>query len=280
MKSDVRFGPAGIPPDYSGGSVGAVKYIHDEGLRAFELEFVRGVKMSEDTAKKVREQAENYKIKLSAHAPYWINCAAKEPQKIKNTIRNIMETVRIAHALGAGIIVFHPAFYLGRTPAQTHELVVKTLKQVEEKMKQEKITDVILGAETMGKTTQYGTVDELVQLSQEIPVVKPVIDFAHLHARCQGCIHKKEDYAKIFDALEKGLGKKAVSSFHSHFSSIEWNKGGEKRHLVLEEASEPPFKPLAKLLVENGYSGTIICETPYLDLDALKLKRMYEKEKG
>jgi len=278
MAAVVRFGPAGLPiPPFEGGAVEAMKFVKDEGLDAMEIEFVRGVHMSVETARKVRSEAERYDVRLSAHCPYWINCAAKDAVKIKTTIRNLMETARIAHVLGAKVIVFHPSFYMGRTPEATMELTRRTLKEVEERMEQEGIRDVWLGAETAGKVSQLGGLEETLELAGSMGKVRPVIDFAHLHARGKGWIKGKGQYSEIFGKIEKALGRKAVEDFHSHFSEIQWNEGGERNHVALGELEKPSpaFRPLCEVVAENGYSGTIICETPMLDRDAVRMKRMF-----
>jgi len=280
MAEKVRFGPAGLPVfPFAGGSVDAMEYLKKEGLDAMEVEFVRGVHMSDETARKCRAKSEEHGIKLSCHAPYWINCAAKEPVKVKNTVRNLMDTARAAHILGAEVIVFHPAFYLGRPKEAVFELTKRTLEEVRERMKAEGLRDVWLGAETAGKTTQLGGLEETLELARVVEGVKPVIDFAHLHARGNGWIKGKAQYAEIFEKMEKALGRKAVESFHSHFSEIEYGEYGEKNHAPLESLPKPSpdFKPLAQVLAENGYSGTLVCETPMLDIDSRKMKRIYEE---
>ncbi len=278
MASEIRFGPAGLPVHpFEGGAADAPAYLRKEGLDAMEVEFVRGVHMGDALAHKVRSEAKANSIKLSCHAPYWINCAAKEPQKLKGAIRNLMETARAAHFLGAEVIVFHPSFYLGRPPKEVLEMTKKTLKEVEERMKSEGIHDVWLGAETAGKTTQLGGLEETIELASSLERVRVVPDFAHLHARGNGWIKGKEQYTEIFEKIEKGMGRKAVENFHSHFSEIEYGEYGEKNHAALGSLPKPspPFRPLCEVLVENGYSGTIISETPMLDLDAKKMKRTF-----
>jgi deoxyribonuclease-4 len=273
----MRWGPAGIPMEFEGNTAEAIGYAASEGLNAFECEFVRGVKMRREMAVEARKIAEKNGVSLSAHAPYWINCAAKEKSKIDATIRNIMETARVAEVLGAKVIVFHPGFYMGRTPEETMKLVRKTLEDVLGRMRQEGIKNVWLGLETTGKGAQFGSLSENIELSHSLDGTKTVVDFAHIHAREGGKLKKKEDYLKIFTEMENKLGREAVMNFHSHFSEVAWNEKGERYHMILGEQYSPPFKPLAEVIAENGYEGTIISESPLLDIDALKMKRMYEE---
>lgn len=273
----MRWGPAGIPLDFKGSTPQAIEYVAGEGLNAFECEFVKGVKMKKEMAEEAGRVARERDVVLSAHAPYWINCAAKERRKIEATLRNIIETARVAHIMGASIIVFHPGFYMGRTPEETMKLVRSTLEEALERMKQEGIKGVWLGLETTGKRTQFGTLSENIELSCSLDRTKPVIDFAHIHAREGGSLRRKEDYLRIFNEVERKLGKDGVRGFHSHFSEVAFNDKGERNHLIIGERYSPPFKPLAEVIAENGYDGVIISESPLLDVDALKMKRMYEE---
>ncbi|MFA6036286.1 MAG: TIM barrel protein [Candidatus Micrarchaeia archaeon] len=274
----MRFGPAGIPIACEGGTADGVKTVAQLGLGAMEVEFVRGVKMSETTARDIGKIASSLNISLSCHAPYWINCCAREKIKLDGSIRNILDSAKAAHALGARVIVFHPGFYMGRGSAECKALVKSTMLAALEKMHALNIRDVILGMELTGKGSQFGDITEICELAAEIPQSMPVIDFAHHHARNNGCIKTADDYLKLFTIMEKHLGRKAVENFHSHFSEIEYTMKGERRHLELGTTNQPPFSLLAKVCVENGFQGTIICETPLLEQDSMKMQKAYLAE--
>jgi deoxyribonuclease IV len=44
----------------------------------------------------------------------------------------------------------------------------------------------------------------------------------------------------------------------------------------MEEEYGPPLNPLLEVLIECGWEATIICETPYLEKDALVMKEIYQ----
>jgi len=272
--SKIRLGPAGIPLGCIGGTLEGVRYAAGEGLSAFEVEFVRGVRMGTEAATKVGEAARERDVLLSCHCPYWINCCAKDPKKIEIAKRNLLETARVAHAMGAWIAVFHPGYYMGRSPEEAGKLVKQTLTDVLGQMRAEGIGDVWLGAETAGKVSQYGTLDEVIGLSA-IPGVMPVVDFAHIHARGGGSLKGRKEYTVILDRLEEvggplGAGKRG---WHCHFSGIEFTDKGERKHLPIESES-PPFKPLAEELADRNIAITIISESPLLDMDALRMREI------
>jgi len=270
-----RFGPAGVPPRCKGTTIDAIAFVANEGLNAFEVQFVRGVKMSEELARKVGELASRLDVKLSVHAPYWINCCAIEKRKIEIAIRNLIQSLRVANAMRATCVVFHPGYYLGRSSEEAKKACITTLRNVIDLARSEGIK-VKLAPETTGKPKQFGSLSEVLDLCEELGLI-PTIDFAHLHARDKGAIRGKADYEKIFDEIEQRLGSKITKKLHCHFTEVEFTEKGERKHLNLFTKNSPPFRPLAQVIVERGYEPTIICESPLLDEDALKMKRIYEE---
>jgi deoxyribonuclease-4 len=276
MDKRIRFGPAGIPIQGNAKStLEGVKACAALGLTAMEMEFVQGVRMKEDSAVTVSKAAKELDISLSSHAPYFVNLCTSDKLKLANSKRHIITSARITSLAGGNITVFHPGFYQKLTPAEAYSEAKKNLREIESELKTENVR-IRLGAETVGKKGAFGGLEENIRLSQELDMVEPAIDFAHLHARGDFRISGEADYKAIFDKLEKELPD-YVKRFHCHFSEINYTDKGEKNHFVLGTNNEPPFKPFMKVLAENGYSGTVICETPNLDIDALKMKAEFER---
>ena len=275
----VRFGPAGIPRGVKGGTAAGIAYAADMGLTAFEGEFVRGVNLSPEAAQEAGEVARDRDVLLSCHCPYWINCSPMEESKVKIALRGIIQSARAAHAMGAWIIVLHPGYYMKRSPEEAMEKALDTLGKALDAMSAEGIDDVVLGLETTGKRTQLGTLDEVIHMSEDLGQKRclPVVDFAHIHARGNGSITGREDYARIFRRVEEGLGARVAKNLHCHFSEIEYTAKGERRHLPLGERNSPPYRPLAEELAKGGWTPTIISESPLLDRDALKMKGILEE---
>lgn len=275
----IRFGPAGIPIQCSRtGTVEGIRCCSQLGLSAMEMEFVHGVRMKDDAAGEAAKTSKKLDISLSSHAPYYVNLCSLEEQKILNTKRHIFESARTTALCGGGITVFHPGFYQKLSKADAFAIAKKNLQEIEGKLKQHGIK-IRLGAETVGRKSAFGGLDENIRLSQQLEMVEPAIDFAHLHARGDFRITGERDYKAIFDRLEKELGD-YVKRFHCHFSEINYSDKGELNHLALGTRNEPPFRPFVKVLAENGYSGTVICETPKLDIDALTMKAGYDALKA
>ncbi len=270
------FGPAGTPIQCEKSeTLEGIKCAKELGLNAYEVEFVRGVKMKEELALKIKEENQKLKLRISSHAPYYINLATMEKDKEKRSIYHILSSAKTTYLMGGDITVIHPGYYQKLSKEKAYELVRERLKKIAERIREEKIK-VKLGIETMGKLSTFGKLEEVIKLSQEIDEVYPVIDFAHLRALKVSSFKEEEDYIKIFETIEEEVEGYA-KNFHVHFSEIEFGEKGEKRHLELGTNYEPDYRAFIRACVNNGFSGVVICESPKIDIDAQKMKEYYEE---
>ncbi|HDI75392.1 MAG: deoxyribonuclease IV [Thermoprotei archaeon] len=269
-----RFGPAGKPLKYKGKIEGIPKYLRERGLDAFEYQAVYGVKIKEEDAKKLGEEARKYNVKLSIHAPYYINLCSTEQEKLEKSIERVVSSVQAAVWMGAELVVFHPGAYKGLDPSKAFEIFIKSLKEIEDKISVFK-EKILLGAETMGKKNQFGSLDEIIKASQEIDILVPVIDWAHLHARDVGALNEPRDFIIVLERIENELGTDVAKNLHCHFTRVEYTQAGERRHHIMsEEDFGPEFRDLAEAIAETGFISTIISESPLLDEDALVMKQI------
>ncbi len=268
------FGTAGIPHSAKlQGTTSGIERVAELGLGCMELEFVQGVKMGEKSALAVAETAIGMGIKLSAHAPYFINLNAHDPEKIKASQNRILQTARIASLCHAESIVFHAAFYLGDTPEKTYSMVKKSLKEITLQLKRE-ANHVWVRPEVLGKGSQFGTITEILNLCAEMDGLAPCIDFAHWHART-GEFNSYLEFTSILRQIKKQLGTAALDNMHIHLAGIAYGKKGEIKHLNLQK-SDFQYTELLKALKDNDAKGRVICESPNLEEDALLLQATYK----
>lgn len=274
MNNKIKFGPAGNPIGYKGKTPQVCSYISQEGLDAYEYQATYGVRIGEKSAKELKENSQNNDILVSMHAPYYINLSSQDPEVIERSINRLVQSAQAAEWLGAYRIVFHPGFYTKYSPAEAMSMCKKAIESILEKLEGLGIKKFTFAPETTGKKSQLGNLEEIVEICQSFDNFAPTIDFAHIHARGEGSIKTSKDYAKILDYLESELN---IEHLHCHFTRIEYTKAGERKHHTLEEKEYgPPVRPLLENLIETGWNSTIICETPLIDKDALKLKSCYE----
>ncbi len=271
--AELLFGTGGTPHSAETRStVSGIEQIRELGLGCMEMEFVQGVRMGAESARLVAEAATKNGVKLSAHGPYYINLNAREPAKIKASQDRILQTARVAAWCGAGSITFHAAFYLDDPPEKTYSTVKYHLGEVISQLKKEG-NRVQVRPEIMGKPSQFGTLDEVFQLCNELEGVAPCIDFAHWHART-GKYNSYPEFIAILQQLEESLGRTALDDMHIHISGISFGARGELKHLNLKD-SDFQYTEFLQALKDYDARGIVICESPNLEEDALLLQTTY-----
>ncbi|AYE32952.1 TIM barrel protein [Clostridium septicum] len=244
-----------------------IEYLHSIGLDAMELPFVRSVNVTPKNRPSILEAKEKFDFYLSAHGSYFINLNAEVEEKRKKSIERILQGSEALRSIGGKSLVFHPGFYLKSSKEEALEEIKKNILTLP--------NNIDYRLETTGKPTQFGDIDELINICSEIPYCKLCIDFSHIHARENGKLKEYSDFARILDKVGEGLGKDTLSDLHIHLSGIEYSPKGEKYNLPFEE-SDFNYKDCLKALINYNIKGCLICESPILEHDALLLKNTYE----
>lgn len=251
----------------------AFEILEELGLDGMELEFVHGVRMTEANQNLVRDIVKEKNMVITAHGPYYINLNSKEEEKIEASVKRILDTARMGQSLGAFSVTYHAAFYMGKSSREVSERVHKSMEEICTVLDEEKL-DIWVRPETTGKPTQWGNLEEIVQLSKNFKQVLPCVDFSHLHARTNGKYNTYDEFCAIFDTIGTELGAYALSNFHAHIAGIEYGEKGEKKHLLLEE-SDMNYKDLLKAFKKFDVKGVVVCESPIMEKDAVILKEFY-----
>jgi deoxyribonuclease-4 len=283
MADRTRFGPAGVPPLFRvlGARIPDVpKLLREENLDAFEYQAVRwGQKpqMKQEDAESLGAEARKNDVLLSMHGSYYVNlCGKKEVAEASK--KRLVACATAANWMGAYVVVFHMGFYGRLEKSFAFRTCVNALKDIVATMNSLGIRNVKLGPETMGKVFQVGCLDEILTICEEVEQTQLVIDWSHMHARRQGRFRKVGDFRAVAEEVERRLGTEAARNMHCHFSKIEYTDKGERRHHVLDEARYgPDFEMLAEVIAEFKMRSVMICETPLLDVDAVKMRDIYKK---
>ncbi len=251
----IRLGPAGAGGK---GYERGLDIVHELGLNAMEVEFVYGVRMTALQAEAIGRKAGNLNIKLSVHAPYYINLASKEKDKVNASKKRILDSCEKASLLRAENVVLHAGFYQDRSREDTYKIIKREIEDIIATIKKNG-WKVLPALETTGKKTQFGDINEILKLREETGC-EICVDFAHILAR-EGNI----DYDDVFDKV------KNIKRLHSHFSGIEYTGKGERRHII---TAEKMLKPLIRKIIEANADITIINESPDPIGDSLKAKNI------
>lgn len=268
------FGTAGIPlSTEKPNTVNGIERVRELGLGAMELEFVHSVNLNDEKAKEVKKVAKKNEIELTCHGQYYINLNSLETAKVKGSVQRILNAARIANIAGAKSLTFHAAFYMKMEKEKVYENVKTELQSVVKTLQSEG-NEIWVRPEFMGKQTQFGDLEELIRLSEDIEQVLPCIDFAHYHARYNGKMNSYENFADVLEQIEKRLGKEALHNMHIHTSGINYSEKGEKNHIPLQE-SDLKYEELIKAWKDFGIRGIVISESPVIEKDALLMQKIY-----
>ena len=257
MAPRLHFGPAHVPSQES--PEAAVAALLESGYTACEIDFAGRFWMDYDFAARFGALAAENEIVLSVHAPIaGFMGHAERGKKLNMAVGMLDHSAGIAKAGGAALVVFHPGFLLGRTREEAIDSVVEQLGELRERL-EGKDRAVPFGIEVMGRVRDFGSVDDVVEISRRLGWVRPVLDFAHMHATSDGAFTSAEPFAEALakaDAvLEPGV------PFHIHFSDIQYANRNETKHLPYGEGTLRA-EPLAEALATLERPATVISESP------------------
>lgn len=273
----IRFGTVGSPQTTPvSGTTAAIEHIRILGLQHLEIAWVRSVRVTDQSCDDIAACGAQHDVSLSIHAPYYINLNSQTADLMAKSDERLLAAARKGWRAGARDIVFHPGSYHNQPPEQVYERMKEKLLEIRGILDEEGI-DVILRPETMGKPAMIGTLDELLELSREIPGVLPCIDFAHLHAR-EGQVNSYEEFADVFRRVEAVLGRRGLETLHAHLSGIDYGPRGERCHLPLNEC-DLKYRDLLQAMIDFDARGTIAVEAPipFHVADALTLQATYRR---
>jgi deoxyribonuclease-4 len=239
-----------------------------------EMEWVQRVPKNEEHIANIRAKAEKLDIYLTVHAPYFINLNAIEEEKLEASKIRILDAMEMGQLAGAHSVCVHPAFYLKMDPEEVYDNVYRATEDIMKRANKKGLT-INLGFETMGKGTQFGSLEEVLRLSKEFGIY-PTLDPAHMHARTNGKWNTTKEWNMMFDLYGKYLGKKSLKSVHMHYSGIEYTEKGERKHLPLKK-SDAKWKDFIKVLKDREIEGTVVCESPIQEDDTLLMQKTFKK---
>jgi deoxyribonuclease-4 len=253
----IRFGPARVPSRES--PEAAVALLLERGYDACEIDFESGFWMDYPWAERFGEVAREARVVLSVHAPLagFLGHVERD-KKYRMAVGMLDHSAGVAAAAGAEPVVLHPGFLLGRTREDALAAVVEQLGELRERL-EAKGRAVPFGVEVMGRVRDLGTAEDVLAIAGRLPWVRPVIDFAHLHAVSDGAFLDAGAFAAVLASADEILAPAAP--FHIHFSDIQFANRNETKHLPYGEGTLRA-EPLAEALARFERPATVISESP------------------
>jgi deoxyribonuclease-4 len=253
----LHFGPARVPSQDSPEE--AIELLEERDYTACEIDFEGRFWMDYPWAERFGELAREAGIVLSVHAPIaGFMGHAERGKKLNMAVGMLDHSAGIAKACGAELVVFHPGFLLGRERAAAIDSVVEQLGELRDRL-EKKDRAVPFGVEIMGRVRELGTAEDVFAISARCGWVRPVLDFAHLHAVSDGAFTDTAAFAAILEGADAVIPPGAP--FHIHFSDIAYANRNETKHLPYGEGTLR-VEPLGKALKKFERLATVITESP------------------
>lgn len=277
----VKFGPAGNDYTFYGEgyqhTYEAPFWLNKNNLSAYEYSFGRGITLKDDTALQIGIEMKKYNIAISIHAPYYINFASIEEEKIEKSYGYILNSLKILRILGGNRLIVH----IGSCGKQERNVAIEKIKEnlikLDKILKENNFGDMLICIETMGKPMQIGTYEEILQFCTLSNQYIPTFDFGHINALTQGSLKTEKDYEAIIKRSIEVVGEEKTNMCHIHFSKIEYGAKGEIKHLDFDDnIYGPDFLPLAKVIKKYKLNPVIICESKgYQSRDSITMHNIY-----
>ena len=198
-------------------------------------------------------------------------------EMVEKSYGYVIDSLKKLRILGGTHLVVHPASCGKMERSEAVALTKKRLNILKDRIIAEGLDDMYVCLETMGKSAQIGTVDEILDFCTLFDHYMPTFDFGHINALTGGTLKTDADYEDIIVKCLKTLGEYRTKNVHIHFSKIEYSSKGEVKHLTLADTKYgPEFEPLARVIKKYNLEPTIICESKgIMAVDAMKLKDIY-----
>ena len=250
----IRYGISGLPPD--GNDAEFLDGLVERGHGAYELSFVHGFPWKKDRCRSFGALATERDIALSVHAPYFAVLTVEDEERRAKTLSALEHTMKLGKALGAHTIVAHTGHVKGRAPDELHALVEEGLSRIEPKVR---TLGVALGLETSGSDRAFGSLGDIAVISRKFSFVRPVIDWAHVHAKSGGALVDTAAFLAVIEFLRAEFPAWAIDPLHTQFTDNQFGPAGEIRHVPYGEGTIRA-EPLGAAATEAGLRMIVISE--------------------
>lgn len=276
----IKFGVAGYPLAFSESpfkkdKLKVFEWLRAMNLDAFEAQMTYGPRTSKENCLAIKQAAADQGISISVHASYFIVFTSNDKQKISQSIDTLQRTYELASILNSDIIVLHPGPLYGIESSIISKRLEDNLSLFFDKLG---TCEIGLFLETAGKRGQFGSVQEVLDISDKFSGCFPCIDFGHVHARTGGTLNNNAGIDELFSSLNLKKAFSKEGRIHFHYTPIHYGPKGEITHKALHDRIEkssqlafellktsddmfhPRFERIIESLLPLDLSSTIISE--------------------
>ncbi|MGA1820221.1 MAG: TIM barrel protein [Thermoplasmatota archaeon] len=270
---NIRFGPAGIPLSCKGRTLkDGIEDIHALQLDAMEIQLLRPQRDIPEDLDLIRELGEELDVKLSIHAPYYMDLLGDEVYK-ERSIENVSWSGEMAVALGADVVSIHVGMYHDHGTDDALDIAIKEVRNLRDKFKKLGY-EAQLGIETSGRQKVFGSLDEVLTIVKRVQRTIPVLNIPNIHSREGGSLREMDDFEELFEKVHHVTKS---DQFYLHFSGVE-HADGDKIMATPIKKGDLRFDPLAEMMLNHeDWDFRVISESPLLEHDAVYMKLILDR---
>lgn len=291
-----KFGVAGFPPNFFSSAFGKKRENVFAWLNSIELDWIElqntyGVKMKPEQARLYKDLAEYYGIGVSLHGPYYISLASNNADVLKRSRERVLQCIQLAEEIHANRIIFHPGYGPGKTEEERRTGIHQIIRELNA-LKNDIPKGIYLYPETAGKTSQLGSLEEILEICESVDFARPCLDLAHIHGFERGCLWTADAIANVFELVKSIFGSDYLENVHIHMYPVDFDNNGEKKHKAFSDRIEnvqlsleaeavrdryyPRPEDFVSTIKEFNISPVVVCEArDTQDEGARLMKKLY-----
>lgn len=224
--------------------------------------------------------AKRHDVSLSLHTPYYMDLGSsmdsddeKECMLTQQYIDTVVQAGVILNALQGDVVVTNVGLYDDRKRSRAAtEDNVRTNLDIILGMWEELDLKPRLGIEITGQQDVFGSLDQILDLSDEFGVI-PVLNFPHHHARTRGSLNVQSDFVDVINQVASA----SDNHVYATFSNVEFTPEGDEKWFSPLKKGELRFERLAEALADLKPDMTLISSSPLLEHDAVYMRTLTER---
>jgi len=296
----LRIGVGGYPPAYDktpfrNNRMRIFEWLRSLDINAFEAMMTYGPRTPIQSCQIMRDLSLEFDIKISVHAAYYIVLTSSEKDKVDRSIDMLKKTFELADYMGSDTVVLHPGSLYKKTPENISEILGNNVSNF---FNQTGKTNIGLFLETAGKRAQFGSVEEILSVTNHIHGAYPCIDFGHVHARQTGGLNDENAIDQVFTILDNNGVFTPNNRVHFHYTPIHYGIKGEIQHRKIDDIYseqdavtssninqtgqlyQPRYNRIIENIVTRNISATIVSETHNSQEKGAMAMQAYYKQLG
>lgn len=237
----LRIGVGGYPPEYDKtpfrkNRMRIFEWLRSLDLNAFEAMMTYGPRTPIQSCQMMKSLSSEFDIKISVHAAYYIVLTSSDRDKVARSLDMLKKTFELADIMGADTVVLHPGSLYKKTSGEVTDILGNNVSDFFSQIGK---TNVGLFLETAGKKAQFGSVEEILSITNSVEGAYPCIDFGHVHARSGGGLREDEAIDNVFSVLAKNGVFADGNRAHFHYTPIHYGMKGEIQHRRIDDVYSP-----------------------------------------